>query len=211
MGYPNKPRDYSNLVIRDDDLVGDVRRAAEADWAFDVGRLQEAVDRDDWVITPQTDDALNGPTLRDIIFPAAILQAPYFDPNADPAVNYGGVGAIIGHEMTHGFDDEGRKIDAAGTLRDWWTHEDATIFETRAAMLGGQFAAFEPLPGLHINPQLTMDENIADLGGLVIALDAYHLSLRGEAGSSDRRIHGGPTLFSRIRAVLQGKASRRST
>ena len=180
VGYPNKPRDYSDLVIRDDDLIGDVRRAGEADWAFHVSRLPETVDRDDWVMTPQTDDAGNGPTLRDIIFPAAILQAPYFDPNADPAVNYGGIGAIIGHEMTHGFDDEGRKIDAAGTLRDWWTHEDATRFETRAAMLGAQFAAFEPLPGLHINPQLTMGENIADLGGLVIALDAYHLSLRGE-------------------------------
>jgi putative endopeptidase len=168
------------LVIRDDDLIGDVRRAGEADWAFHVSRLPETVDRDDWVMTPQTDDAGNGPTLRDIIFPAAILQAPYFDPNADPAVNYGGIGAIIGHEMTHGFDDEGRKIDAAGTLRDWWAHEDATRFETRAAMLGTQFAAFEPLPGLHINPQLTMGENIADLGGLVIALDAYHLSLQGE-------------------------------
>ena len=123
MGYPNKPRDYSDLVIRDDDLVGDVRRAAEADWAFFVDRLSGAVDRDDWVMTPQTDDAWNGPTLRDLIFPAAILQPPYFDPKADPAVNYGGVGAVIGHEMTHGFDDEGRKIDAAGTLRDWWTHK----------------------------------------------------------------------------------------
>jgi putative endopeptidase len=181
VGYPNKSRDYANLVIRDDDLIGDVRRAAEADWAFEVGRLQEPVDRDDWVMTPQTNDAWNGPTLRDIAFPAAILQAPYFDPNADPAVNYGGIGVIIAHEMIHGFDDQGRKIDARGALRDWWTQEDATTFETRAAMLGAQFAAFEPLPGLRINPQLTMDENIADLGGLVIALDAYHLSLRGEA------------------------------
>jgi putative endopeptidase len=179
VGYPKKPRDYSNLAIRDDDLVGDVRWAAEADWAFEVGRLQKPVDRDDWVMTPQTDDAWNGPALRDIAFPAAILQAPYFDPAADPAVNYGGIGAIIGHEMIHGFDDQGRKIDAAGVLRDWWTQEDASIFETRAAMLGAQFAAFEPVPGLHINPQLTMDENIADLGGLVIALDAYHLSLQG--------------------------------
>jgi putative endopeptidase len=178
VGYPNKPRDYSNLVIRDDALVGDVRRAAEADWAFYVGRLQQAVDRDDWVLTPQTNDAFNSETLREIILPAALLQAPYFDPNADPAINYGGVGAMIGHEMTHGFDDEGRKIDAAGILRDWWTREDAKIFETRATMLGSQFAAFEPLPGLHIDPQLTMDENVADVGGLAIALDAYHL--RGE-------------------------------
>ena len=180
VGYPNKPRDYSDLVIRDDDLVGNVRRAAEADWTFLVDRLSGAVDRDVWVMTPQTDDAWNGPTLRDLAFPAAILQPPYFDPKADPAVNYGGVGAVIGHEMTHGFDDEGRKIDAAGILRDWWTHQDATLFETRAAMLGAEFGAFEPLPGMHINPQQTMGENIADLGGLVIALDAYHLSLRGE-------------------------------
>jgi putative endopeptidase len=180
VGYPNKPRDYSNLVIRDDDLIGDVRRAAEVDRAFYVGRLQEAVERDDWLLTPQTNDAFNNETLREIILPAALLQAPYFDPNADPAVNYGGVGAMIGHEMTHGFDEEGRKIDAAGTLRDWWTRKDAKTFETRAAMLGAQFAAFEPLVGLHINPLLTMDENIADLGGLAIALDAYHLSLQGE-------------------------------
>jgi putative endopeptidase len=180
VGYPNKPRDYSNLVIRDDDLVGDVRRAAEADWAFYVGRLQEPVDRDDWVLTPQTNDAFNNETLRQIILPAALLQAPYFDPNADPAVNYGGVGAVIGHEMTHGFDEEGRKIDAAGRVRDWWTRADSRIFETRAAMLSSQFATFEPLPGLHIDPQLTMDENIADLGGVAIALDAYHLSLRGK-------------------------------
>src|SRR6478672_2123505 len=199
VGYPKKPRDYSNLAIRDDDLVGDVRWAAEADWAFEVGRLQEPVDRDDWVMTPQTDDAWNGPALRDIAFPAAILQAPYFDPAADPAVNYGGIGAIIGHEIIYGFDDQGRKIDAAGVLRDWWTQEDASIFETRAAMLGAQFAAFEPVPGLHINPQLTMDENIADLGGLVIALDAYHLSLQG-APAPVIDIYRRPALFPRIRA-----------
>jgi putative endopeptidase len=179
VGYPNKPRDYLNLVIRDDDLVGDVRRAAEADWAFYVSRLQETVDRDDWLLTPQTNDAFNSETLREIILPAALLQAPYFDPTADSAVNYGGVGAIIGHEMTHGFDRQGRKIDAAGRVRNWWTRKDTRIFEMRAATLGSQFAAFEPLPGLHINPQLTTDENIADLGGLAIALDAYHLSLLG--------------------------------
>jgi len=108
------------------------------------------------------------------------LQPPFFDPKADPAVNYGGIGAVIGHEMTHGFDDEGRRIDAAGVLRNWWAPPDAKTFEKRANMLAAQFAAFEPLPGLHINPQLTMGENIADLGGLVVALDAYHLSLRGE-------------------------------
>jgi putative endopeptidase len=178
VGYPDKPRDYSNLVIRRDDLVGNVRRAAAADWAFYVNRSNGPVDKADWLMTPQTNDAYNG-SLRDIVFPAGILQAPIFDANADPAFNYGAVGAVIGHELTHGFDDQGRKIDAAGALRDWWTPSDAAEFKRRAKMLGDQYAQFEPVPGVHINPDLTMGENIADLGGLTMALDAYHASLRG--------------------------------
>jgi putative endopeptidase len=205
VGYPNKPRDYSNLVIRDDDLVGDVRRAAEADWAFHVNRLPLPVNRDEWDMTPQTVDAYNG-WIGDIVFPAAILQPPDFDADADPAVNYGGAGAIIGHEMTHGFDDEGRKIDASGMLRDWWTHEDDVEFETRAAMLGAQFAAFQPLPGLHINPQLTMGENIADLGGLVIALDAYHLSLQGNQAPMIDGYTGDQRFFLAYAQSWRGKA-----
>jgi putative endopeptidase len=178
VGYPDKPRDYSKLVIRRDDLVGNVRRAAAADWAFYVNRSNGPVDKADWLMTPQTNDAYNG-SLRDIVFPAGILQAPIFDANADPAFNYGAVGAVIGHELTHGFDDQGRKIDAAGALRDWWTASDAAEFKRRAKMLGDQYAQFEPVPGVHINPDLTMGENIADLGGLTMALDAYHASLRG--------------------------------
>ena len=205
VGYPNKPRDYSDLIIRDDDLVGNVRRAAEADWAFLVDRLPKVVDRDEWITTPQTDDAYNDPTLRDLIFPAAILQPPYFDPQADPAVNYGGIGAVIGHEMTHGFDVEGRMIDAAGILRDWWTPQDAKIFEARAAMLGAEFAAFEPLPGVHVNPQLTMGENIADLGGLMIALDAYHLSLGGDAAPVIDEYTGDQRLFLAYAQSWRGK------
>lgn len=179
VGYPDKPRDYSKLVITDDDLVGDVRRAAAADWAFYVGRFNGPVDRSDWFMTPQTNDAYNG-TLRDIVFPAGILQAPLFDANADPAINYGAIGGVIGHELTHGFDDEGRKIDASGALRDWWTKEDAAKFEVRAKALGAQYSSFEPLPGVHVNGNLTMGENIADLGGLTLALDAYHASLGGK-------------------------------
>ena len=178
VGYPDQPRDYSGVVMLSDDLVGNVRRAAAADWSYQSGRIFGPVDRGEWIMTPQTNDAYNG-SLRDIVFPAGILQAPMFDANADPAINYGAIGAVIGHELTHGFDDQGRKIDAAGELRDWWTREDASHFEARARMLGAQYAAFQPLPGVHVNGDLTMGENIADLGGLALALDGYRLSLHG--------------------------------
>jgi putative endopeptidase len=179
VGYPDHPRDYSKVTVSGDDLVGDVRNAAAADWAFYVNRLNGLVDRSDWSMTPQTNDAYNG-SLRDIVFPAGILQPPMFDPNADPAINYGAIGGVIGHEMTHGFDDQGRKIDAEGALRDWWTPEDAKKFEARAKKLGAQYSGFSPLTGVHVNGDLTMGENIADLGGLTLALDAYHASLNGK-------------------------------
>jgi putative endopeptidase len=179
VGYPDKPRDYATLVVKRDDPVGNVRRAAAYEWAFQLGRSDGQVDRSDWLMTPQTNDAYNG-SLRDIVFPAAFLQAPIFDAAADPAYNYGGIGGVIGHEMTHGFDDQGRHIDAAGALRDWWTPADDAAFRARAKVLGDQFATYEPVPGMHINPDLTMGENLADLGGLSIALDAYHASLKGK-------------------------------
>jgi putative endopeptidase len=178
VGYPDHPRDYSVVLIRSDDLLGDVRRAAEADWHFYVSRLSGPVDRTDWSMTPQTNDAYNG-SLRDIVFPAGILQPPIFDPAADPAINYGAIGGVIGHELTHGFDDEGRKLDSSGQLRDWWTAADAAAFEARAKRLGAQYSSYEPVPGVHINGDLTMGENIADLGGLNVALEAYHRSLKG--------------------------------
>jgi putative endopeptidase len=179
VGYPDKTRDYAKVEIRDDDLIGNVRRAAAADWAFYVQRLPGPVDMSDWGMTPQTNDAYNG-ALRDIVFPAGILQPPMFDANADAAVNYGAIGAVIGHELTHGFDDQGRKFDAEGKLNDWWTAEDAKTFEARAKVLGAQYSKFEPLPGATVNGELTMGENIADLGGVVIALDAYRASLKGK-------------------------------
>jgi putative endopeptidase len=178
VAYPDTPRDYSAVVIRDDDLIGNVRRTAAADWSYELRQLGRSVDRTQWMMTPQTNNAYNG-ALRDIVFPAGILQPPIFDPAADPAVNYGAIGGVIGHELVHGFDDEGRKIDAAGALRDWWVPEDAARFTERARMLGAQYSAYEPLPGLHVNGQLTMGENIADLGGLTVALDAYRASLHG--------------------------------
>lgn len=179
VGYPDKPRDYSKVEMREDDLVGNVRRAAVADWTFNLQRLPGPVDMADWGMTPQTNDAYNG-ALRDIVFPAGILQPPMFDANADPAVNYGAIGGVIGHELTHGFDDQGRKFDADGKLNDWWTAEDAKTFEARAKVLGEQYSKFEPLPGAKVNGELTMGENIADLGGVVIALDAYRASLKGK-------------------------------
>jgi putative endopeptidase len=204
VGYPDHPRDYSAVVIRRDDLVGDVRCAAEADWDFYVGRSDGPVDRTDWAMTPQTVDAYNG-SLRDIVFPAGILQPPLFDPAADDAVNYGAFGAIIGHEMTHGFDDQGRTIDASGALRDWWTPADAVAFKARAAVLGAQFAQFEPVPGVHINPDLTMGENIADLGGVLIALDAYHASLKGQPAPVLGGLTGDQRFFMSYAQAWRGK------
>src|SRR5438270_3778306 len=179
VGYPDHARDYSKLVVRKDDLVGNVRRAARADWDFYSGRFNGPVDKTDWGMTPQTNDAYNG-LLRDIVFPAGILQPPIFDPNADPAINYGAAGGVIGHELTHGFDDQGRKIDASGALRDWWLPKDAETFKARAEILGKQYSQYEPLPGVKVNGELAMGENIADLGGLTLALDAYQRSLGGK-------------------------------
>jgi putative endopeptidase len=193
VGYPDHPRDYSAVLISSGDLLGNVRRAGEADWHFYVSRLSGPVDRSDWSMTPQTNDAYNG-SLRDIVFPAGILQPPEFDPAADPAINYGAIGGVIGHELTHGFDDEGRKLDSSGQLRDWWTAADAAAFEARAKKLGAQYSSYEPVAGAHINGDLTMGENIADLGGLNVALEAYHRSLNGAAAplidgfSGDQRV-----------------------
>ncbi|WP_229238312.1 M13 family metallopeptidase [Dyella amyloliquefaciens] len=204
VGYPDHPRDYSNVTTRPDDLVGNVLNAAKADWSFYVNRLNGAVDRSDWSMTPQTNDAYNG-SLRDIVFPAAILQPPIFDPYADPAINYGAIGGVIGHELTHGFDDEGRKIDADGNLRDWWTPADAKAFDERAKKLGAQYDAFQPITGVHINGNLTMGENIADLGGLTLALDAYHASLHGKPAPVIDGLTGDQRVFLGWAQAWRGK------
>ena len=211
VGYPDTWRDYSNVVIRRDDLVGNVRRAAAADWDFYVQRSKGPVDKSDWGMTPQTNDAYNG-SLRDIVFPAGILQAPMFDPNADPAFNYGAIGGVIGHELTHGFDDQGRKIDAKGALRDWWTAKDAAEFKRRAKMLGDQYAQFEPVPGVHINPDLTMGENIADLGGLTMGARRLSCVAARQAGAGARRPHRRSARVPRLGAGMggQGHAPTRS-
>jgi putative endopeptidase len=182
IGYPSQWRDYSKLEIREGDLVGNAERAAKFSWARDLARIGKPVDKAEWGMTPQTVNAYYQATKNEVVFPAAILQPPFFDPKADMAVNYGGIGAVIGHEITHGFDDQGRKSDGTGMLRDWWSPEDATKFEVQATKYGAQYEAvnFPQLPGLHIIPKLTMGENIGDLGGILMALDAYHLSLHGQ-------------------------------
>src|SRR5215469_2649799 len=180
IGYPDKWKDYSALVVRRDDLLGNVRRAAEWEWNYQVARLDKPVDRGEWQMTPQEINAYYNPSNNEIVFPAAILQPPLFDPSADDAVNFGAIGAVIGHEMGHGFDDQGRKFGPDGALHDWWTPEDARVFTTRTARLIKQFSAFEALPGLKVNGANTIGENIGDLGGLNVAHEAYRISLKGQ-------------------------------
>ena len=173
VGYPSKWIDYSPLEIKPDDLLGNVTRAREFDWNEDLKRLSGPVDRELWGMNPQTVNAYYNPLMNQITFPAAILQAPFFDPAADPAINYGAIGGVIGHEIGHGFDDQGRKFDEKGLIRDWWTETSNERFTARSTVLGEQYNAFEPIEGLHVNGQLTMGENIGDLGGLQMAYAAF--------------------------------------
>jgi putative endopeptidase len=180
IGYPNKWRDYSALKIDPDDLLGNVRRSSEFNWTFAIEKLSKRVDPEEWGMTPQTVNAYYASTRNEIVFPAAILQAPFFDPKADMAINYGGIGGVIGHEMIHGFDDQGRKSDGHGVLTDWWHPEDAAKFQTEATKYGAQYDAYSVAPGVNVKGAQTMGENIADLGGILLALDAYHASLHGQ-------------------------------
>ncbi len=179
IGYPEQWRDYSKLEIRRDDLVGNLERAAAFEFDRDLAKLGKPVDRAEWFMTPQTVNAYYNPGMNEIVFPAAILQPPFFDLEADDAVNYGGIGAVIGHEIGHGFDDQGSKYDGDGNMNDWWTDADRKEFDARAKKLIDQYDAFEPaqLPGQHVNGALTIGENIGDLGGLTIAYKAYKIAL----------------------------------
>jgi putative endopeptidase len=205
IGYPNKWRDYSRLKIKSGDLYGNVERATAFEWAFNVAKLGKPVDRDEWGMFPQTVNAYYNPSLNEIVFPAAILQPPFFDPEADAAVNYAGIGAVIGHEISHGFDDEGRKFDGDGSLRDWWQPSDAQKFEAQTKRLGAQYSAFEPVPGSFINGDLTMGENIGDLGGILIALDAYHLSLGGQPAPVIDGLSGDQRFFLGFSQIWRSK------
>ena len=180
VAYPNTWRDYSKIVIKRDDLLGDAMRVAEFNYDDMASQLGKPVDRTRWGMTPQTVNAYYNASNNEIVFPAAILQPPFFDANADDAVNYGAIGAVIGHEIGHGFDDQGSKSDGMGNLRDWWTPADAAAFKERTQALGAEYAAINPIDTLHINPGLTMGENIGDNSGLMQAYRAYHISLGGK-------------------------------
>ena len=180
IGYPDKWRDYSALQIVPGDALGNALRARAFEYNRQLGKIGKPVDRSEWGMSPQTVNAYANPLMNEVVFPAAILQPPFFDPNADPAVNYGAIGAVIGHEISHHFDDQGRKFDPKGNLADWWTPEDVKRFTAMTANVVKQYGAYEPIPGSRVNGELTLGENMADLAGLAIAYDASKMSLHGK-------------------------------
>lgn len=177
IGHPDKFRDYSKVTLRRDDYLGNVQRAAAFETRREIARVGKPVDKAEWHMTPQTVNAYFNPLQNEIVFPAGILQPPFFDVSADDAVNYGAIGVVIGHEITHGYDDKGRQYDAEGNLNDWWTENDAREFDGRAQKVVDQYASYEALPGLRVNGKLTLGENIADLGGTSIAYEALQRAL----------------------------------
>ena len=197
VGYPKTWRDYSSIRIRPDDLVGNVCRARAFEVDRQFAKLGEPVDRDEWLMGPQTVNAYYHPGTNSICFPAAILRPPFFDPHADAAPNYGGIGAVIGHEIGHGFDDQGSHYDGEGNLVNWWTDDDRARFKVRADKLIAQYDSFEPrrMPGQHVNGSLTVGENIGDLGGLQIGLQAYLISLDGTEAPVQDGMSGAQRVF----------------
>ena len=195
IGYPDKWKDYSNLIVADDDLVGNIKRARTFNHNLQIEKLGKPVDRSEWFMAPQRVNAYYNPGMNEIVFPAAILQPPFFDLQADDAVNYGGIGGVIGHEIGHGFDDQGSKYTGEGNLESWWTDQDRSSFEQRTQQLVEQYAAYQPLPGLSINGELTLGENIGDLGGLSIALKAYQQSLNGKPAPELDGLSGEQRVF----------------
>ncbi len=208
IGHPETWRDYSALEVDPDDLLGNVRRANVFETDRQLAKLGAPVDRDEWFMTPQTINAYYNPGLNEIVFPAAILQPPFFDVDADDAVNYGGIGAVIGHEVGHGFDDQGSRYDGEGNLRDWWTEQDRARFEERSNALIAQFDAVEPVdaPGHTVNGALTVGENIGDLGGLTIGLAAYRIACEADPAPVLDGLTGDQRFFLGWAQVWKGKA-----
>jgi predicted metalloendopeptidase len=205
IGYPNKWRDYSKLTIRADDLVGNVMRASTFAYNRNITKLGKPIDREEWGMTPQTINAYYNSRLNEIVFPAAILQPPFFNMEADDAVNYGAIGAVIGHEIGHGFDDKGSQSDGDGNLRNWWTAEDQARFKAKTDMLVSQYNAFSPVPGYNVNGELTLGENIGDNSGLAIAYKAYKISLHGQPAPVIDGLTGDQRFFMGFAQVWRSK------
>jgi predicted metalloendopeptidase len=208
IGYPPKWRDYGALQIAKDDLTGNVLRARSFEYNRNLNKLGKPIDRDEWGMTPQTVNAYYNPEMNEIVFPAAILQPPFFNPKADDAVNYGGIGAVIGHEISHGFDDQGSQYDGQGNLLSapgWFTKEDLAKFKAKTHALVEQYAAYEPVPGYHINGELTLGENIADNSGIAIAYKAYKLSLGGKEASVIDGLSGDQRFYAGWAQAWRGK------
>ena len=206
VGHPDEFRNYDALQVSPTSLYQNVKNATKFNADYAMSDLGKPVDRKKWAMNPQTVNAYNGGLENKMVFPAGILQPPFFDPYADPAVNYGAIGVVIGHEISHGFDDQGRKIDANGAVRDWWTPQDAARFEKEAKVFGDQYAKYEAVPGAFINPELTMGENIADLAGVLVALDAYHKSLGGKEAPVIGGLTGDQRFFLAYAQVWRSKA-----
>ncbi|MBB1388376.1 peptidase M13 [Shewanella sp. SG44-6] len=217
IGYPNKWDDYSKLTIKADDLVGNAKRAAIVQHNKDIAKLGQPIDKDEWHMTPQTVNAYYNPTMNEIVFPAAILQPPFFNLEADDAVNYGGIGAVIGHEMGHGFDDQGAKFDGEGNMRDWWTEADLKAFESKGNALIAQYNGYQVFDDLHVNGSLTLGENIGDLSGVTIAYKAYKMSLDGKEApvidglTGDQRFFMGFTQIWRVKMKEEAMRNRVAT
>jgi putative endopeptidase len=205
IGYPEKWRDYSGLAIRRDDLAGNVMRARGFTADFWLAKLGRAVDRAEWLATPQTVNAYYSASRNQIVFPAGILQPPFFNAVADDAANYGAIGTVIGHEISHAFDDQGSRFDGAGNLRDWWTEQDRSRFDDKTRSLVAQYDAFSPLPGYHVNGALTLGENVADNAGLAIAERAYRLSLGGCPAPDIDGYTGAQRLFISFAQIWRNK------
>jgi putative endopeptidase len=210
VGYPDTWRDFSGLTIAPTDLIGDIERSDAFEWHYRLDRIDRPVDRNEWNMTPPTVNAYYTSTLNSIFFPAAILQPPFFDPNADDAVNYGAIGAVMGHEIGHGFDDQGSKYSGVGKLESWWTDQDRKAFEERVTALGAQYDSYEGVPGLHVNGKLTMGENIGDLSGLAISLQAYHYSLGGKTAPVLDGFTGDQRYFLGFAQIWRSKSSEAS-
>ncbi len=210
IGYPNRWEDYSTLVIKADDLVGNIIRSSEFNYKNDIKKLGDPIHAWEWGMTPQTVNAYYNPTVNEIVFPAAILQPPFFNMKADDAVNYGGIGAVIGHEMGHGFDDQGSKYDATGNMRNWWTKADLAEFSKRTASLVKQYGAYKVFDDLYVNGKLTLGENIGDLSGVTIAYRAYKESLHGKPAPVIDGLTGDQRFFMGFAQVWRGKMVEKS-